>query len=75
MQRGPGGGPGDGGPTMVVMDPAASRFRLDVYAQVSNLFNTTNLNTFVGNQLSPYFGQATSAAPPRRIEIGASVSF
>ncbi len=75
MQRGPGGGPGDGGGMMIMMDPSASRFRLDLYAQVSNLFNTTNLNTFVGNQLSPYFGRATSAAPPRRIEVGASISF
>jgi hypothetical protein len=42
---------------------------------VFNLFNTTNLNTFVGNQLSEYFGRATAAAPPRRIELGATVSF
>ena len=58
-----------------MMDGANSRYRLDLYLQVFNLFNTTNLNGFVGNQLSPYFGSATSAAPPRRIEIGASVSF
>ena len=32
------------------------------YVQVFNLFNTANLNGFVGNQLSPYFGTATSAA-------------
>jgi hypothetical protein len=75
-QRGPGGGAGDGGgPQMVVMDGSNSRYRLDLYVQVFNLFNTTNLNAFVGNQLSPYFGTATSAAPPRRIELGASISF
>ena len=60
---------------MVSMVANASRYRLDLYAQVFNLFNTANYNTFVGNMLSPYFGQATSAAPPRRIEIGASLSF
>jgi hypothetical protein len=57
------------------VDGANARYRLDLYVQVFNLLNTANLNGFVGNQLSPYFGRATSAAPPRRIEIGASVSF
>ena len=57
----------------MIMDGNASRYRLDLYLQVFNLFNTTNLNSFVGNQLSPYFGTATSAAPPRRIELGASL--
>jgi hypothetical protein len=78
MQQGPGvgAGSGSGGPVqMVSMDANASRYRLDLYAQVFNLFNTANYNTYVGNMLSPYFGQATSAAPPRRVEIGASLSF
>ena len=78
MQRGPTGGAGDGagGPVqMVTMDGNASRYRLDLYIQAFNLFNRTNLNQFVGNLQSPYFGSATSAAPPRRIEIGANLSF
>lgn len=77
-QRAPMGGAGEGGGgpvQMVMMDGANSRYRLDLYVQVFNLFNRTNLNTFVGNQMSSYFGQATSAAPARRIEIGASISF
>jgi hypothetical protein len=77
-QRGPGGGGGEGGPVMreMIMDGSTpSRYRLDLFAQVSNLFNTTNLNGFIGNQLSPYFGRATSAAAPRRLELGASLSF
>jgi len=77
-QQGPGGGAGAGGAgpvQMMVMDGNASRYRLDLHLQVFNLLNTANYNTFVGNQLSPYFGQPTSAAPPRRIEIGASLSF
>lgn len=78
MQQGPGVGAGAGGEgpvRMVTMDANASRYRLDLYLQVFNLFNTANYNAFIGNQLSPYFGQATSAAPPRRLEIGASLSF
>jgi hypothetical protein len=76
-QRMPGGGEG-GGPVVreMIMDGSTpSRYRLDLYAQVTNLFNTTNLNQFVGNLRSPYFGLATSAAPARRMEIGASLSF
>ena len=78
QQQGPGGGAGaGGGPNvqMVVMDGSASRYRLDIYVQAFNLTNVANYNAFVGNLLSPYFGQATSAAPPRRVEIGASLSF
>ncbi len=75
-QRVGGGGPGGGdGPQMVVMEGGNSRYRLDLYINVQNLFNRTNYNAFVGNQLSPFFGTATSAAPARRVEIGASVSF
>jgi hypothetical protein len=75
-QRVGGGGPGgDGGPQMVVMEGANTRYRLDLYVNVQNLLNRTNYNAFVGNQLSPFFGQATSAAPARRIEVGASISF
>jgi Carboxypeptidase regulatory-like domain len=49
--------------------------RMDVYAQVSNPFNYVNDNAFVGTQLSPFFGQATSAGPARRVELGLSLSF
>ena len=75
-QRVGGGGPGSGdGPQMVVMEGTNARYRLDLYMNVQNLFNRTNYNAFVGNQLSPFFGQATSAGPARRVEIGASISF
>jgi hypothetical protein len=76
MQQGGGAGAGGGGPVqMVLMDGSNSRYRLDLYLQVFNLFNTANYNGFIGNQQSPYFGTATSAAPPRRVEVGASISF
>jgi hypothetical protein len=52
-----------------------ARYRMDVYAQLSNPFNYVNYNVFVGNQLSPFFGQATSAGPARRVELGMSLSF
>ena len=70
-------GAGDGASPVriMTMDANASRYRLDLHVQVFNLFNTANYNTFVGNLLSPYYGQPTSAAPPRRVEIGASLSF
>ena len=78
-QRGMGGGPGGGGggdgPQMVIMEGSNSRYRLDLYVSAQNLFNRTNFNTFIGNVQSPYFGTATSAAPARRVEIGATVSF
>ena len=79
-QRGPGGGgpggPGGGdGPQMFVMEGNNSKYRLDLYVNFQNLFNTVNYNAFVGNLLSPFYGAATSAGPPRRVEIGASIGF
>ncbi|HJU44705.1 MAG TPA: hypothetical protein VJ691_17895, partial [Vicinamibacterales bacterium] len=72
---GPGGPGGGDGPQMVVMEGTNSRYRLDLFLNVQNLFNRTNYNAFVGNMLSPFFGTATSAGPARRVEIGASISF
>lgn len=74
-QRGPGGGREGGGPRMMVMERSNSRYRLDLYLQVFNLLNHTNLNAFVGNLQSRAFGTATSAAPARRLEVGATFSF
>lgn len=72
-QRGPGGG--DGPQIMVMEGGANQRYRIDFYAQISNLFNNVNYNTYVGNIQSPYFGTATSAGMARRVEIGASFGF
>lgn len=74
MQPGPGMGGGDG-PRMVIMEGSNARYRADLYVNFQNLFNQTNLNAFTGNQLSPFFGTATSAGPARRIEVGATISF
>jgi hypothetical protein len=74
-QRVGGGGPGGDGPQMVVMEANNARYRLDIYANVMNAFSNVNYNAFIGNQLSPFVGTATSAAAPRRIELGFSLGF
>ena len=53
----------------------AKRYGLELYAQAFNLLNHVNATTFSGVIASPFFGQATAAAPPRRVEIGARLSF
>jgi hypothetical protein len=60
---------------MVVMEGGAARYRLDLFVNIQNAFNTVNYNAFIGNQLSPFFGTPTSAMPPRRIELGFSLGF
>jgi hypothetical protein len=72
---GPGGPGGGDGPQMVVMEGGAQKYRLDFYANLQNAFNNVNFNTFIGNQLSPFFGTATSAGAPRRVELGFSLGF
>jgi hypothetical protein len=74
----PGGPPPGGGDGFQMGSGDAggsARYRLDVYAQLANPFNYVNYNQFVGNQLSPFFGQATSAGPARRVELGMSLTF
>ncbi len=76
MNQRVGGGPGGGdGPQMVVMEGNNAKYRLDLFLNIQNAFNNVNYNAFIGNQLSPFFGTATSAAPPRRIEVGFSIGF
>lgn len=75
-QRVGGGGPGGGdGPQMVVMTATNQKYRLDLYLNVQNAFNNVNYNAFIGNQLSPFFGTATSAGAPRKAEVGFSLGF
>ncbi|HEY6892797.1 MAG TPA: hypothetical protein VI258_01415, partial [Rhodanobacteraceae bacterium] len=52
-----------------------TRYAVELYAQAFNVLNRTNPLNFSGVMTSPFFGQATSAAPPRRIEIGARLVF
>jgi hypothetical protein len=68
-----GGGEGAAPPSMSM--PGTRRFRLELYAQAFNLFNHTNLGNFIGVQTSPFFGHATSATLPRRLELGTRFNF
>jgi hypothetical protein len=72
---GPGGPGGGDGPQMVVMEANNAKYRLDVFLNIQNAFNNVNYNAFIGNQQSEFFGTATSAAAPRRIEVGFSLGF
>jgi len=72
-----GGGGGGGGPIMMggPPEPGEGRFRIELYAQAYNLFNRANYTRFSGNLQSPFFGEPTSAAPPRRMEVGVMFGF
>lgn len=51
------------------------RYVVEFYAQVYNLLNRVNALNFSGVMTSPFFGHATSALAPRRMEIGARMTF
>jgi hypothetical protein len=80
---GPGGpqirivrGGGDSNPLGDMMSgDARKRYSVELYAQAFNVLNHTNALNFSGVVGSPFFGQATSAGAPRRVEIGTRLSF
>jgi carboxypeptidase family protein len=51
------------------------RYSVELYAQAYNALNRMNPLNFSGVLTSPFFGRATSAAAPRRVEIGTRFSF
>jgi hypothetical protein len=51
------------------------RWRVELYVAATNVANHANLTGFSGVMTSPFFGEATSALPPRRIELGARFGF
>jgi hypothetical protein len=57
------------------MDAAGKRYGLELYAQAYNALNHFNALNFSGVVGSPFFGQPTSAAAPRRVELGARLTF
>ena len=67
---GGGRGPGPGGGGFVQRGDGAARYSVEFYAQGFNLLNRTNYLNFSGSLLSPFFGQPTSAATARRLEVG-----
>jgi hypothetical protein len=68
-------GGGDGAAAPSLPGAATKKYRMEFYAQAFNLLNHANLGAFSGVQTSPFFGQATSAQPPRRFEIGTRLNF
>ena len=69
------GGGGDGAAAPSLPGASTKKYRMEFYAQAFNLLNHANLGAFSGVQTSPFFGQATSAQPPRRIEVGTRFNF
>ncbi len=51
------------------------RYGFELYAQAYNLLNRMNPAVFSGVLTSPFFGRAVAAAAPRRIELGARLTF
>ena len=51
------------------------RFSAEFWISADNVFNRVNYVNYIGNLRSPFFGQPTSAAPARRIEVGHGVPF
>lgn len=69
------GGGGDGAAAPSMPGGGTKKYRLEFYLQAFNLLNHTNLGAFSGVQTSPFFGQATSAQGPRRMEVGTRFNF
>jgi hypothetical protein len=68
-----GGGEGAAPPSMP--GSTTKKYRFELYVQAFNLLNHANLGAFSGVQTSPFFGRATSAQSPRRMELGMRVNF
>lgn len=68
-------GGGDGAAPPSMPGAATKKYRFELYAQAFNLLNHANLGVFSGVQTSPFFGQATSAQSPRRMELGLRMNF
>lgn len=68
-----GGGDGAAPPSMSM--GGTKKYRLEFYLQAFNLLNRANLGVFNGVQTSKFFAQATSAQPPRRLEVGTRFNF
>jgi hypothetical protein len=51
------------------------RYRLNLFVNVQNLTNHLNLGGYSGVRTSPYYGQPTLAANPRRVDLGMGINF
>jgi hypothetical protein len=78
IRRGGPGGPGGGDGPRVMMgafDPNAGRYSIELYVQAFNLLNRVNYQNYSGSLRSTFYGDPTSAAPARRIELGMMFGF
>jgi hypothetical protein len=69
---------GDNGDPLSSMgggDGQNKRYSVELYTQAYNVLNHVNALNYSGVLGSPFFGQATSAAAPRRVEIGTRFTF
>jgi hypothetical protein len=66
---------GEGATSPSISMSGTKRFSLELYVQAFNLLNHTNLGSYAGVQTSPFFGRATSAQLPRRMELGLRFNF
>jgi len=57
------------------VDGQNKRYAIELYAQAYNVGNHLNALNYSGVIASPFFGQSTSAAAPRRVEIGTRLTF
>jgi hypothetical protein len=69
------GGDADPLGSMGGADGLNKRYTMELFAQAYNLTNHLNATNFSGVLTSPFFGQPTSAAAPRRMEVGARLTF
>ena len=72
------GGPGGGGSEISGAFGGGAedkKIRFELFASASNLLNVVNRVGYSGVMTSPFFGQATSAMPARRIDVGVRVGF
>jgi hypothetical protein len=68
-------GAGEGAAAPSIGMGGSKKYSIELYAQAFNLLNHTNLGTFNGVLSSPFYGRATSAQAPRRMEVGMRVNF
>ena len=67
---------GGGGAAQVrTFDPGNKRYRMQLYVQVQNLTNQRNYAGYSGTMTSPFFGQPTTVAPMRKVDVGLSMQF
>jgi hypothetical protein len=57
------------------MDGAGKRYALELYVQAYNALNHFNAMNFSGVLSSPFYGEPTAAAAPRRVEVGGRIGF